>query len=370
MNINYQLNLEKRNKQNSGIPKPVLYTGLSIAGVAAISIIGKILYDKSKKDEKFKEITGERVVNGIKLSVSDQKWIRKNMFNPNQVYPLCWNNVSLLFLAGPEYRSKKFINSTINSNKIIKIIDYTDKILKNQNLVDCFSGNVEIDKNYRPIPDNEQNLLSQYYHFLFTDVEKKYDKSTLLDLGIVDMYFRFAILGDTFNYIKFVIENSIKDVLSKEKNNDVKKTYSNNGFKVTVDSYNVREKGINGLKSILVDFCKTELYKNKADNFVNFFGSNDINFLQEKGYYPTFVAIGDDRVDYKSTPHWMGAYIIYDKNQNIKYFLWADGCKNGLKVMSKEEALNKLKKYVNIVVKYSSKDIVEEFYTPELMVNN
>ncbi|MBR0183839.1 MAG: hypothetical protein IJQ10_01555 [Clostridia bacterium] len=373
MNINYkaenkenkQLNLEKRNKQNSGIPKPVLYTGLSIAGVAAISIIGKILYDKSKKDEKFKEITGERVVNGIKLSVSDQKWIRKNMFNPNQVYPLCWNNVSLLFLAGPEYRSKKFINSTINSNKIIKIIDYTDKILKNQNLVDCFSGNVEIDKNYRPIPDNEQNLLSQYYHFLFTDVEKKYDKSTLLDLGIVDMYFRFSILGDTFNYIKFVIENSIKDVLSKEKNNDVKKTYSNNGFKVTVDSYNVREKGINGLKSILVDFCKTELYKNKADNFVNFFGSNDINFLQEKGYYPTFVAIGDDRVDYKSTPHWMGAYIIYDKNQNIKYFLWADGCKNGLKVMSKEEALNKLKKYVNIVVKYSSKDIVEEFYTPE-----
>ena len=42
MNINYksenkenkQLNLEKRNKQNSGIPKPVLYTGLSITGVA------------------------------------------------------------------------------------------------------------------------------------------------------------------------------------------------------------------------------------------------------------------------------------------------------------------------------------------------
>ena len=38
MNINYkaenkenkQLNLEKRNKQNSGIPKPVLYTSLSI----------------------------------------------------------------------------------------------------------------------------------------------------------------------------------------------------------------------------------------------------------------------------------------------------------------------------------------------------
>ena len=48
----------------------------------------------------------------------------------------------------------------------------------------------------------------------------------------------------------------------------------------------------------------------KADNFVDFFGGNDINFLQEKGYYPTFVAIGDDRVDYKSTPHWMGAYII------------------------------------------------------------
>ena len=373
MDINYKAeNLEKRNNKdsNSGIAKPLLYTGLSIASVATISIIGKILYDQSRKNEKFKEITGERVVNGIKLSVSDQKWSRKNMFNPNQVYPLCWNNVSLLFLAGPEYRSKKFINSTINDNKIIKTIDYTDKILKNQNLVDCFSGNVEIDKNYRPIPDNEQNLLSQYYYFLFTDVEKKYDKSTLLDLGIVDMYFRFAILGEAFNYIKFTIGNSIEDVLNNGKKNDVEKTYSNSSFKVTVDSYNVREKGINGLKSILVDFRRTDLNNNKTENFVNFFGGNDINFLKEKGYYPTFVAIGDDRVDYKSTPHWMGAYIIYDKNQDIKYFLWADGCNSGLKVMSKEEVLNKLKKYSHIVVKYSSKDVVEEFYTPELMFNN
>jgi hypothetical protein len=63
----------------------------------------------------------------------------------------------------------------------------------------------------------------------------------------------------------------------------------------------------------------------------------------------------------------MGAYIVYDENQNIKYFLWADGCKNGIKVISKEDALNKLKKYSQIVVKYSSKDVVEEFYTPEFL---
>jgi hypothetical protein len=375
---NKELKLEEKNKQNSGIAKPLMYTSLSVAGVAAISIIGKILYDKSKKDEnlndniksnkKIEEITGERIVDGIKLSVADQKWIRKNIFNPNQVYPLCWNNVSLLFLAGPEYRSKRFINNTISNNKIIKIIDYTDKILKDRNLVDCLSGNVNIDKNYRPIPDSEQELLSQYHHFLFTDVEKKYDSTTPLNLGIVDMYFRFAVLSDTLNYLKFIIGESIEYVLNG-KYDDVKKNYSGKfgSTEVIADSYNVRKKGIKGLKSILVNFLRTELQSNKTENFVDFFGNNDINFLQEKGYYPTFVAIGDDRVDYKSTPHWMGAYIVYDENQNIKYFLWADGCKNGIKVISKEDALNKLKKYSQIVVKYSSKDVVEEFYTPEFL---
>ncbi len=55
-----------------------MYTGLSIASVAIISIICKILYGKSKKNEnldsiqsnkKFKEITGERIVSGITLRV-------------------------------------------------------------------------------------------------------------------------------------------------------------------------------------------------------------------------------------------------------------------------------------------------------------
>ena len=83
MNINYkaenkgneQLNLEKRNKQNSGIPKPVLYTSLSIAGVAAISIIGKILYDNSKKNnDKLNEKQNTQVKsNEASLAVNNQQ---------------------------------------------------------------------------------------------------------------------------------------------------------------------------------------------------------------------------------------------------------------------------------------------------------
>ena len=69
MNINYkaenkenkQLNLEKRNKQNSGIPKPVLYTGLSIAGIATVGIIGKILYDKSNKNNNNNPVSQENI---------------------------------------------------------------------------------------------------------------------------------------------------------------------------------------------------------------------------------------------------------------------------------------------------------------------
>jgi len=83
MNINYkaenkenkQLNLEKRNKQNSGIPKPVLYTGLSIAGLGSFALIGKIIYDRSKKNnDKLNERQNTQVKsNEASLTVDNQQ---------------------------------------------------------------------------------------------------------------------------------------------------------------------------------------------------------------------------------------------------------------------------------------------------------
>ena len=114
-------------------------------------------------------------------------------------------------------------------------------------------------------------------------------------------------------------------------------------------------------------------YTRRAENIFNEykrgnFSFKDINCCQEYGYYPTFVVIYDN-VDYSSVPHYHCCYIVYDKDKNIKYFLWGDGCENGFKIMSEQKSLERLNKYSNIDVKFSRSDVVEKFYIPELMYN-
>ena len=366
MNINYkaenkenkQLNLEKRNRQNSGIPKPVLYTGLSIAGVAAISIIGKILYDKSRnKEQKIVKINDKLQVGNVILNSADMKWINDYIVVFRQVYPLCWHNVSMQYLACPEIRAKKFMNKSLSSNpnrKIISMINYINEIFENKNRPNCFKGNVDVEKSKRQVADGDV-LKDQKGSFLFCNRANQYNGWYATNYGIMD-----AILGFNFNY-DF---SQAKDCTTKFIDN-----YSNIILNASTVGHDygifVANNERNELKNFIVDFGVPDMENVGKDVLSKFFGENDINFLQDKRYYPTFVAVWDDVVEYSSCPHWMAYYIVYDKDQNIKYFIQADGCKNGIRLMTKEEGLNQLKKYKKNVVKYSSKDVVEEFYTPE-----
>ena len=45
---NKELKLEEKNKQKSGIPKPALYTGLSILGLTLSGFAGKVIWYKLK----------------------------------------------------------------------------------------------------------------------------------------------------------------------------------------------------------------------------------------------------------------------------------------------------------------------------------
>ena len=111
-------------------------------------------------------------------------------------------------------------------------------------------------------------------------------------------------------------------------------------------------------------------YTEKAENIYNQYNAMthfDVNELRKYGYYPTFFIVRDD-VDYH-IPHYHCCYIVYDKDKNIKYFLWGDGCENGFKIMSEQKSLERLNKYSNIDVKFSRSDVVEKFYIPEMMYN-
>ena len=371
---NKKFELEEKNKTD--ITKPLIFSALGVvATVVGIVVIKNILNKspenkKFKENRKFKEIKGERIVDGIKLSVADQKWARKYMFNPNQVTPLCWNNVMFLYLAGPEFRAKKYLNTklaqkvvngkTINS-KIINGIDYINQIFADPSRNDCFLDNVDIDFKQRFTYDGGELKVKGAFFLWYSNrayeespaTTNLYDNAMLMNYGIADAVCKSQDnIDDTKNHI---INNIIKYY-----GNYVDKEVPYNSPRLALPG-EIKP----GLKNLVVSFGGSKELGYPI--LKSFFGDNNINFLKDQEYYPTFVAIYDDRVDYSDCPHWMGAYIVYDTNHDIKYFLWANGCRKGVKVLSKEEGLEKLKEYGGIAVKYSSKDIVEEFYTPDFV---
>ena len=54
------------------------------------------------------------------------------------------------------------------------------------------------------------------------------------------------------------------------------------------------------------------------------------------------------------------------QKKNPKFFIWGDGIKSGLEILSVQESLEKLKKFEIIDVVYSNSEIIEKFYIPEL----
>lgn len=365
---NEHLQLEKKNKTD--VAKLLVYSAASLLATVVGAVVIKNILDKVQENKKFKEITGDRIVDGVTLSVADQKWIRKYMFNPNQVYPLCWNNVMFLYLAGPEFRAKKYlntklaqknINGKIINSKIIRGIDYINQIFADPSRNDCFLGNVNIDFNQRFTYDGGLLKNSGEFFLWYDDrlggsrraTNVSYDGAKLMEYGVADaVCYNKANINATRNYI-------INSIINNYHN------YADRGIPYNSPAAATSGETKPGLKTLVVSFGGAEKYG--YPTLESFFGNNDINFLKDQGYYPTFVAVYDDRVDYSSCPHWMGAYIVYDTNHDIKFFLWANGCRKGVKVLSKEEGLEKLKEYGAIAVKYSSQDIVDEFYTPEFL---
>ena len=414
MNISYkaenkenkQLNLEKRNKQNSGIPKPVLYTGLSIAGVAAISIIGKILYDRSQKNDNnnpgaqqtnqfqnndninWKDLVYDHdiEINGIKLTPADQKWFRTFMILFQQQYPLCWHNASMQFLACPEIRFGEeeykqefkeeypqkiksminWINSQIGiqkKDKNLKIEDYfTRKICK------------FVPASVREVPEGFEHLIPQ----------KNDTNIGPLKLAPSNFMFRCnsalpgQIYGGKFNDVNFSerMANIDETIHPSDIEFDMYALSKGSFVKVNLETidYLMKKEGYikNKDKSFTLGF--PTLFNSKQPgrglDMENIRRIDNLIFRPlSYGFKPTFIAAGLEG-------HYSVFYFLYNDTEDLRYVIWANGSNPGFQVLTIDEFCDKLQKETydfkngGFVVRYSPQNIVKKYYTPELMFNN
>ena len=159
MQINIQNNQENSyEKFKKFLNNPITKLSLSTAGgIAALSLIAKLIYDKIHQN-KIDKVYNELVIdNDVTLSTADQIWINKNMILFAQEYPLCWHNVFMQLLACPEYiyYSNDPNHPIHKSKKIMTMIDFAKK-----NLPGIFSeGKVKVPKvkvpmEVRQVPDD------------------------------------------------------------------------------------------------------------------------------------------------------------------------------------------------------------------------
>jgi len=473
MNINYkaenkenkQLNLEKRNKQNSGIPKPVLYTGLSIAGLGSFALIGKIIYDRSKKNndklnerqntqvksneasltvdnqqiyDNVNEIQNEQQntqlsadqqimyksnvnvneiqnkpqnqplinewedlvydhdiqINNKVLSPAFQKWFRQNMILLQQDYPLCWHNTSMQFLACPEIISgeeeykKEFGEEYPQKIKIMinwmkQAIDQQKKD-KNLKIEDYFTEKIRIKKvpeGIRQNADGKENKI--------LEGGKKAGGFIFFKDGRLDGNNKEYMLAlPECNYGLFNKRNFIDNIVNLDEYDLGCQVSGTLETGVGVNVYRITQQNIDDKLKFIKNKSKgfTLAYEiSKMDEYINNFGLHCNNILTQSlksvlcypsnyGYYPTFIAF---KATYP-TDHWLGFYITYDTNNQVKYAIRADGCHNGFELLNYNELIDTISKECRyggkpigtLCIRYSPLNVVKQYYTPELMFNN
>jgi len=384
MNINYkaenkenkQLNSEKRNKQNSGIPKPVLYTGLSIAGVATISIIGKILYDKLTKNdnnnpgsqqdkEKTTEINIQENLKGgpadnynPNVKITDKNYLMA--FKQNDSY--CFHNALLQLLACPEIRCKKY-----GLNNIDKMIGWINSII-NENydtmsIANGLSTPIAVPEDIRLQPEVQFNNPLTGEKIDLTD-------APMFDLKSRNVVKQGALSSSKGNAVCFDI-NAIAISL-QDKGKDRSFINILDGFYSAEYNAHLLDLGFTKVCSsvwvkgkedmIKLSEAYPDIVEGKIENFVaciiaseyngKWAGMSAIEECRKMGYYPTFgvCLLGD---------HYYNFYLIYDNSQNIKKILWNPG--SGFCLSKMEDFYSKFTNGT-MYIKFSNQDIVKKYY--------
>ena len=350
MPISVQNNQENSyEKFKKFLNNPITKFSLSMAGgTALVSLIAKLIYDKIHQNNHQNKIYKELIINDVTLSVADQIWIDKNMILFAWKYPLCWHDNFMQFLVCPDIRCESY-----NSDDLMVMINWINEKLNKKYTDNALNRKEKVPMYIRRAP----NLSSRFKN-------SKNPNECLKKMGSCPSLFSYIFLNscnfsgksviDFFNSgcVQIVNNDTIEDLETRI--NDCKEFFEDK----------------NGKKSnrLVLEYNRLP-ERNKEHKIIKeyppFFNNKNIFFMSKYGYYPTFISISDT-VIYKSEHHIHGCYIVYDEKKNPKFFIWADGIKSGLEILSVQESLEKLKKFELIDVVYSNSEIIEKFYIPEL----
>lgn len=281
----------------------------------------------------------ERIVNGLKLSIAYQNWIRDNMILFLHDGFLCWHNTFMQFLACPEIRCRSY-----DFKDIMVMINYINSQFKKNYKGDCLSIRpINVDMKFRRAGFESKELASKEAGGWILCSPDGFDKD-YTELGIIDEYLCYDCISPIDKNTLFKDDEIRNFILNYEKYKNINGIVNNKRY----------------AENFLLRFTRDFILGKKAKN--KKFCSHDINFFKEQNFFATFVMVRN--INY-TPPHWYSYYVVYDKNKKIKFFLRADDLKTSWQVTSENDFLKDLENCNIAIVKYSTGSIVEKYYTPE-----
>ena len=344
----------QRSQKSNLLRNMIVTAGVSFLGIGSVCL-GKKCFSKNKTVENGnvfridEKNIKEREVNGVKLSVSDQIWIAKNMILFEWKYPLCWHNAFMQFLACPDVRQFAYLSdksqSRYKSDKIMTMINWINKELSETYSGDCLERCVGVPMGIRFAQDGAEKYLKPSSGGGMIDFcNEEFDGSC--------PEFLSGYYVDLDLYKDEEICDSLKDI---EKEN-VQNFFLNTQMKLECPNQSKKDYNENGDK--IREFRNLK----PGDRNEKFFKEDWLKKISEYGYYPTFFQIDCERY---SVPHMCACYAVYNKDKEIKYFLWANSHKcEKFVVLSKEEGLKKLRAQNKLWINFARGDIVKKYFTP------
>ncbi len=341
----------QRSQKSNLLRNMIVTAGVSFLGIGSVCL-GKKCFSKNKTVENGnvfridEKNIKEREVNGVKLSVSDQIWIAKNMILFEWKYPLCWHNAFMQFLACPDVRQFAYLSdksqSRYKSNKIMTMINWINKELSKPYYGDYLERCVGVPMGIRRAQDGAEKHLGSSEGYLVNFVAEVFDGYTPEFLGDYKIFFDFDKDEELYTGLEEIKYEDAKNFFLMTQMNLRRPNQSD---------YNEQGECIREFRNL-----------QPGDRNEKFFAEDWLKQISESGYYPTFFQIDCERY---SVPHLCACYAVYNKDKEIKYFLWANSHKcEKFVVLSKEEGLKKLRAQNQLWINFARGDIVEKYFTP------
>lgn len=349
-------------------PIPTILGGLGLIKEASDSGNKEIGYEDEDVDysnHKYTQNFFYKTQYGSMLTLTpdDQNWIDRNviLLDQKEGSSYCWHNASMNYIFAPE-----FINMTGLPKKIKIMTDWGKQQLKKEsnranNFEERLSGAVEVPRKIRQLPDGFENWL---------------DGSEDINVNQGNPFmFNSTVAMNSYNMGKEIEFNgvNIRDLFTNIRKEFAAETDPTSRDGTCLDGSfegHIAQKVIDPTKGFTFSFMSPA---------VDFQSGYEVLWFRPKNYYPTCVV-----VNHFGGGHYTVFYFAYNRNKEVKFCACLDGNegnysigKKGIKILTLQEAIQKIhESTINFTgakpgsyhVRYSTEDIVNKYYTPEIRI--